>query len=270
MVSEPDIGARTTATSPNYPSGAYSVPPTGSGGSSGGVKDAAKEEAANVAGTAREQAANVAGTAREQAANVAGTVSDQARGLASNVRQKVSSEARTQNDRLADTLRTMAGELEEMASGESSPARSVVSSVAQGTRRAADYVADKGPEGVLSEVTDFARRRPGAFLATAAIAGFVVGRLGKGMMGGSSSSDTPATGLTSEYSPAPYATTPPVDELRSSQVYASSTADRWAAAPGTAAQPTPVVPASTAGPGLVGSSGDVYDPALDAERGIRP
>jgi hypothetical protein len=32
---------------------------------------------------------------------------------------------------------------------------------------------------VLREVQDFARRRPGAFLATALAAGFVVGRLGK-------------------------------------------------------------------------------------------
>jgi hypothetical protein len=45
----------------------------------------------------------------------------------------------------------------------------------------ADYLADRGPEGLLSEVTDFARRRPAAFLATAAAAGFLVGRLGKGV-----------------------------------------------------------------------------------------
>jgi hypothetical protein len=45
----------------------------------------------------------------------------------------------------------------------------------------ADYLDRNGPEGVLREVQDFARRRPGAFLATALAAGFVVGRLGKGV-----------------------------------------------------------------------------------------
>jgi len=46
----------------------------------------------------------------------------------------------------------------------------------------ADYLAERGPEGVLNEVQDFARRRPGAFLAAALATGFVVGRLGKGVV----------------------------------------------------------------------------------------
>ena len=62
-----------------------------------------------------------------------------------------------------------------------SPAAAVVSRVADGGRQIADYLDRNGPEGVLREVQDFARRRPGAFLATALAAGFVVGRLGKGV-----------------------------------------------------------------------------------------
>jgi hypothetical protein len=57
----------------------------------------------------------------------------------------------------------------------------VVSRVADGGRQLAGYLETKGPEGVLREVEDFARRRPGAFLATALAAGFVVARLGKGV-----------------------------------------------------------------------------------------
>jgi len=57
----------------------------------------------------------------------------------------------------------------------------VVSRVADGGRQLADYLDRNGPDGVLREVQDFARRRPGAFLATALAAGFVVGRIGKGV-----------------------------------------------------------------------------------------
>jgi hypothetical protein len=65
----------------------------------------------------------------------------------------------------------------------------VVTQVSQGGRRVADYLAENGPDGVLREVQDFARRRPGTFLAVAAAAGFVVGRLGKGVLGAGSSDD---------------------------------------------------------------------------------
>jgi hypothetical protein len=46
---------------------------------------------------------------------------------------------------------------------------------------------------VLREVQDFARRRPGAFLATALAAGFVVGRLGKGVAKADENAGKPAS-----------------------------------------------------------------------------
>jgi hypothetical protein len=54
-----------------------------------------------------------------------------------------------------------------------------VSDLGQRGHRVADYLADRGPEGLVSEVTDFARRRPLAFVAGAVAFGFLVGRLGK-------------------------------------------------------------------------------------------
>jgi hypothetical protein len=78
------------------------------------------------------------------------------------------------------TIRQAADQLEEMRGDRAdSPAATVVSRVADSGRQFADYLDRNGPEGVLREVQDFARRRPGAFLATALAAGFVVGRLGK-------------------------------------------------------------------------------------------
>jgi hypothetical protein len=76
----------------------------------------------------------------------------------------------------------MAEHLDEMrGERQDSPAAAVESRVADGGRQFADYLDQHGPDGVLREVQDFARRRPGAFLATALAAGFVVGRLGKGV-----------------------------------------------------------------------------------------
>jgi hypothetical protein len=71
-----------------------------------------------------------------------------------------------------------------------SPAAQVVSRVADGGRQVANYLADRGPEGILGEVQDYARRRPGTFLVTALVAGFVVGRLGKGVLNATDSSNT--------------------------------------------------------------------------------
>lgn len=147
--------------------------------------------AGETAGAAASAGREVASTAKDQARNVAGEVRSQARTVASDVKQRVGDQARSQNDRLAGGLRRMADELEEMVGDRGdSPARSVVSQVANGGRRAADYLAERGPEGVLSEVQDFARRRPGAFLATALVAGFVVGRLGKNVLNADQPSST--------------------------------------------------------------------------------
>ncbi len=135
----------------------------------GQTKQAAGQAAADVKDTATQQAQRVGAEAKTQVRNVAGEV-----------RGRLGEQARTQNDRLVGTIRQTADHLDEMRGDRAdSPAATVVSRVAEGGRQFADYLDRNGPEGVLREVQDFARRRPGAFLATALAAGFVVGRLGK-------------------------------------------------------------------------------------------
>ncbi|BEL07440.1 hypothetical protein Q0Z83_056310 [Actinoplanes sichuanensis] len=127
-----------------------------------------------------EAVSDVTGTAREQAQRVGSEARTQARNVATEVRDKLSEQARTQNSRLVGGIRQTADHLDEMRGERSdSPAAAVVARVAEGGRQFADYLDRNGPDGVLREVEDFARRRPGAFLATALAAGFVVGRLGK-------------------------------------------------------------------------------------------
>ncbi|MGX1274819.1 hypothetical protein [Streptomyces phaeoluteigriseus] len=51
--------------------------------------------------------------------------------------------------------------------------------VADRGHRAVDYLDKLGAEGLLQDLQGFARRRPGAFLSAAALAGLVVERLAK-------------------------------------------------------------------------------------------
>lgn len=190
--------------------------------------------ARQAAGAASDAAGDVAGTAKEQARTVASEVSDQTRNLIYDARRRVTEQARTQNDRLTDLLRRMADELDDMGKGRGeSPARSVVAQVAQGGRRMADYLSMHGPEGVLREVQDFARRRPGAFLATAVAAGFVVGRLGKSVL----TADGPATRQAAGWPAANGYPYPPTEYPGYAETGAGYTGRDYPAGTGTAAYP---------------------------------
>lgn len=169
----------------------------------GESKEAAAQAAAEVKDTAKEQVQRVGTEARTQARNVA-----------AEMRDKVGEQARAQNDKLVGSIRQTADHLDEMRGDRpDSPAAIVVSRVADGGRQLADYLDRNGPDGVLQEVQDFARRRPGAFLATALAAGFVVGRLGKGVTkadpdAGKSDSDAFVSSYPTSPTPATYPTYP--------------------------------------------------------------
>ena len=99
--------------------------------------------------------------------------------MAADLRGSVSGQARTQNQRVADGLRQMSDQFGQMGPGDGSPAGQIVRRLGEGGRRAADYLEDRGPEGLLDDVQEFARRKPGTFLLIAAAAGFAIGRLGR-------------------------------------------------------------------------------------------
>ena len=176
----PDAYPTTSETYPTAPETYPTTTQTYSG--SAGDESKARQVAGQTKEAAGQAAAEVKDTAKEQAQRVAGEAKYQARNVAADLRDKASERARTQNDKLVSSIRQTADHLDEMrADRADSPAATVVSRVAQGGRQLADYLDRNGPDGVLREVQDFARRRPGAFLATALAAGFVVGRLGKGV-----------------------------------------------------------------------------------------
>ncbi|MEU1852176.1 hypothetical protein ABZ499_23605 [Streptomyces sp. NPDC019990] len=143
--------------------------------------DTAREEASATAGEARQATGQVASTAADQAKAVAGEARQQAGAAVRDLRSRAMNEVEEQSRRAAGSLRQWADDLAGLADNarSDSPARSLAGQAADGGHRAADYLEKQGVEGVLSDVQSFARRRPGAFLGGALLAGLAAGRLVK-------------------------------------------------------------------------------------------
>ncbi|OKK21917.1 hypothetical protein AMK16_01290 [Streptomyces sp. CB00455] len=162
------------------------------------VQDKAGESAALVGG----KAAEVGGTAKEQAANVVGEATAQARDLVGELRTQLTGQAETQTQRLAENVRRLSQELREL--GENGKPDSTMADmarrVADGGHQVAAHMEKRGPDGLVSDLQNFARRRPGVFLAGAALAGFVVARAGKSV-GAAASSEGSSSGAPADRGP---------------------------------------------------------------------
>ncbi|MFF7253667.1 hypothetical protein [Streptomyces microflavus] len=129
-----------------------------------------------------DKASDVAGTAKEQAADVAAEATARAQDVVGELRSQLEEQARSQTQRLAENVRRLADDLHDMSrnSDSDSSAAGAVRQIADRGHQAASRLEDRGPGGLLRDLQDFARRRPGAFLAGAALAGFATARLTKG------------------------------------------------------------------------------------------
>lgn len=170
---------------------------------SGGVKDAAKDEAANVAQNVSENAKKVAGTATEEAKSTVAEASRQAKDLLAQTRTELTDQAGTQQQRLASGLRAFSGELSQMADGAEQPgvASDLARQVSQMVEQAGDWLEQRDPSGVLDDVQRYARQHPGTFIAVAAGLGIVVGRLARSLKDNAADdagSDAPRYGTTAQ------------------------------------------------------------------------
>ncbi|WP_345801416.1 hypothetical protein AAIB33_18455 [Microbacterium sp. AZCO] len=162
------------STYPTTTSPTGSTPNTGTP-SAGDVVDTAKQEAAGVVDTAKSEAKEVGREARTQLSS-----------LYHQTRYELSDQASQRQQKLADGLRSAGSELRGMAdsSTDNGVASDVVRQVSQRLEGAASWLGSRGPEGVIDEVKRYARRRPVVFLAAAALAGVVVGRLTRSLAAG--------------------------------------------------------------------------------------
>ena len=134
------------------------------------------------AATAADEGKHLGGVAAGEAQSVAGDVKDQVQRLLDETRQQVNEQGTVQRDRLVELLRGLSHDLREMAdhADGSSLAGQLVR---QGADRADDVTGSldgREPTDLVDEVRAFARRRPGAFLAGALLAGLAVGRFARG------------------------------------------------------------------------------------------
>ncbi len=146
----------------------------------GRVAETAMSEVSNVASTATGGARDVASEAGAQAKAVAGEAKQQLDRLISQGRDEVREQAEQRSSQAAGQLRTLSEQVSALVAGrpeEAGPLVGYASDLQGQLRRIASRVEQGGAQGVMDDVTRFARRRPGAFLVGAAGVGFLVGRL---------------------------------------------------------------------------------------------
>lgn len=149
-----------------------------SGTVSRGVEQA-RSEAKDVAGRATAEAGDVVGQAKQQAGDVMHEARSQAGTLARDARTKMREQADSQASRVAESLRTVSGDLKSVSEcgehGEGAVA-SISRELAGGVDRFAGKLEHGGIDGLLDDTRRFARRNPGQFLLGAAALGFIAGR----------------------------------------------------------------------------------------------
>ena len=163
------------------------------------VKGAAVGGTKVVARTAQQDVRQLAGTVRSQAEQVKGELAGQARGMLAETQGQLQAQADMQASRVAGALFQVGSQAVALSQGRPEQAGPLVDYAEQAATwldDRASYIEERGLEGLATDVVDFARRRPGVFLAGAAVVGFGVGRL---LRSGAVSADGNGEAVTGAY-----------------------------------------------------------------------
>jgi hypothetical protein len=231
---------------------------------SGHTADVAKGEAQATGQQVREEAKHVVDVGKEEAKNVAAETGQQAKELWHQTRSELLSQSAQQQTRVAEGLRSLSQELSSMArsSDHQGVASDLASQASQRMSDAAGWLENRDPGSLVTELKQFARRRPGTFLAAAAAIGVVGGRLSRGLV--ADHQDTNGSGSSTHVTGA--GDYPPAVDHSTSGGYSAYGSPRGAAVP--AAGPAPVT--GDPSPSTAGSSADALsaaDPVGVAGRG---
>jgi hypothetical protein len=145
-----------------------------------GVKDAVAEQGSELTAAATERAGDLASTVKDQAAEVGRDAVDQGRQLIDTAKARMQEQARTRTVEVGASLQRLGGEVRALADGrpsEAGPLAGYVRDAAAKVEGLADRVEREGFDGIVEDVAAFGRRRPGVFLLSAGVAGFVLGRV---------------------------------------------------------------------------------------------
>ncbi|MFL6161383.1 MAG: hypothetical protein ACJ74U_04065 [Jatrophihabitantaceae bacterium] len=157
----------------------------GGGLDGGGQKttEVAKEQAGDLTQGTVHAGQHVASVAKDQAASVTAEAGRQAKDLLGQARSELSQQVSSQQQRVADGLKSLSQQLHSMSEHSDQPglAADLARQGAQATEQVASWFDGRDPGAVLDEVRSFGRRRPGTFLLLAAGAGLLAGRLTRGL-----------------------------------------------------------------------------------------
>jgi hypothetical protein len=230
----------------------------------------ARDQAASVGRSAGEAGSRVAQTATGQAREVVSETARQARDLLGEASGHARDQASVQQQNATRQLRAVADELQEMAAkgGQSGVATEVAQQAAERIYGAASWLERREPADLVQAVRDFARRRPGVFLAGAAVAGLAAGRLTRGMTDAArSGSQRPGPRRPPREIPSGAAVPPPPDPDWTTPMPGypadtiSGSAGTGTVMPGTTAGDEPYYPAGgVTGPGAAGPAPETYRP----------
>jgi len=156
------------------------TPPLGSSSGSGGGGSTQES-------TVGEQAGAAAQTAKDETSQVIRSATDHAKSVLGEAGGELRSQGEERAKQASSSLDAVAKELRRFADQphESPMVGDVARTLAQSAQQWSRRLDERGADGLMRDVTDFGRRRPGMFLAVAAAAGFAAGRLLR-------SADTPA------------------------------------------------------------------------------
>ena len=172
--------------------------PTGNGQSS---QETTKEQASDVVHEGGQAGKHLTSVASDQAKEVASEAGHQAKSLVDQARSAFAEQAASQQHRLADQLHALSKELGSMASKseQAGPATDLAHQASRQLGSVAHWVSEREPGSLVTELKDFARQKPGTFLAVAAGIGLVAGRVTRGVKAGAPGQDSSGTPDTPEW-----------------------------------------------------------------------
>jgi hypothetical protein len=264
---------------PSAQSGATPVSGTPSTGSPS-TKDVAKDQAGTVASTAASAGSQVASTAADQAKQVTQETKRQAQDLIAQGRTQVTSQlqdqARNGQLKASEGLEQIAQQLRTMVSGSgetpTGPAADLVTQAGDKAQELATWLQSREPGDLLVEARNFARRRPGAFIFGAAVAGILAGRLTTGVVAAHKDA-SPSNGgnaqlpATPAYGTTDYSTTTNYAAETTATGYADAGYAGTTPAYGTTGTTGSVPPPPYGTPGTADVTGGFDDPARTSGQG---
>lgn len=164
----------------------YYEPPLGTN-----APDSNAPDSSGLPDRAASEGAHVAEVAKGEAGKVTGEAGRQARSLMDQARSEANDQATQQQERAVSGLRKVSDQLQSMGdTAEEGLAGNLVREAAQRTGSFAEWLDARDPGSLLDEVKSFARRRPGTFIAIAAVAGVTMGRLTRAAVSNATQSDS--------------------------------------------------------------------------------